>query len=434
MGSELDQIIDSVAKEKGISRTAVIEAIIRAVEKAAKKKLGPDRELDIKFNEKRGDIEIYAYKEVVEQVEDPETQVSLEQALAIDSGVKVGDTLGFRIDRKELEEFGRIAAQAAKQVMIQNVKDAERLMIYEEFKDRVGELISGIVRRFDRGDMIIDLGKTEACLRRQEQVPRESYRLGDRIRAYVLEVQKEVRGPQILLSRRTPKFVQKLFETEVPEISEGIVIIEGVAREPGVRTKIAVRSKDPDVDPVGACVGMKGARVQAVVSELRGEKIDIIPWTDDPAKNICNALAPAEITRMIIDDEEKHALVIVPDDQLSLAIGKRGQNVRLAVQLTDWEIDIKSESEMAELSEKIHKSLGEIPGIGPIISHKLYEEGFKSAEELAEADPESLMEVPGIGKARAERIIQSAREYLEQRNKIQEQGQSARKENNQKQS
>ncbi len=415
MGSELLEVIDSVVREKGIKRESVIEALKSAVLKAARKKLGPHRDLEVRFDEKQGEIELYEYKEVVEEVTDPDTQVSLKEARKIDPEAELGDMLGFKIDPKSYEEFGRIAAQAAKQVIIERVRDAERLMIYEEFKDREGELINGIVRRFERGNMIIDLGRAEAVLPHSEQVPRESYRVGDRIRAYVLAVHRESKGPQIVLSRKSPEFVRKLFETEVPEISEGIVVIEAIAREPGVRTKIAVSSRDPDVDPVGACVGMKGSRVQAVVQELRGEKIDIIPWTKDIATNICNALAPAEISRMIIDDDQKEVLVVVPDDQLSLAIGKRGQNVRLAVQLTGWNIDIKSETEMKELSEEAQRSLGQIPGIGNIIAQKLYQEGFTSPEELAEADPELLMELPGIGRAKAEQIIKSAKEFVEKK-------------------
>jgi transcription termination/antitermination protein NusA len=414
MSSELAQIIDIMVKEKGIKKEAVIDAIKSAVISAAKKKLGMERDLEVRFDEKRGEIELYEYKEVVETVEDPDSQVALDKASEIDTGAAVGDVLGFKIDPHSFGDFGRIAAQAAKQVIIQRVKDAERLVVYDEFKDRVGELISGVVRRFERGNMVIDLGKPEAILPHTEQVPRESYRVGDRIRAYVIQVQKETKGPQIILSRKNAEFVRKLFETEVPEISEGIVKIEAIAREPGVRTKIAVSSKDSDVDPVGACVGMKGSRVQAVVQELRGEKIDIISWTKDIASNICNALAPAEISRMIIDDDQQNAQVVVPDDQLSLAIGKRGQNVRLAVQLTKWDIDIKSETEMKDLIENAQKSLGQIPGIGNIIAQKLYQEGFTTPEELAKADPELLMSLPGIGHVKAEKIVQSAKDFLKQ--------------------
>jgi len=413
MSSELAQIIDVLVKEKGITKEAVIEAIKQAVISAAKRKMGIDRDMEVRFDEKRGEIELYEYKEVVEEVTNVEAQVSLKEAQKVDPEAEVGDVLGFKIDQNKFPDFGRIAAQGAKQVIIQRVKDAERLMIYDEYKDRVGELISGIVRRFERGNMVIDLGRPESVLPHSEQVPRESYRVGDRIRAYVLNVQKETKGPQIILTRKNAEFVRKLFEIEVPEISEGIVKIEALAREPGVRTKIAVSSRDSDVDPVGACVGMKGSRVQAVVQELRGEKIDIIAWTKDIATNICNALAPAEISRMIIDDEQKNAQVVVPDDQLSLAIGKRGQNVRLAVQLTEWDIDIKSEKEMKELSENAHKSLGQIPGIGNIIAQKLYQEGFTTPEELAKADPELLMALPGIGKVKAEKIIQAAKDFLQ---------------------
>jgi len=413
MGTALTQIIDSVVKEKGIKKESVIEALTNAVLSAAKKKMGANLELEVKFDEKRGEVDLYVYKKVVEKVEDPEREVSLEEARKLDPEAELDDSLGFKIDPRSFEDFGRIAAMTAKQVILQRVKDAERIMIYEEFKNRVGELLTGVVRRFERRNMIIDLGKTEGVLPHSEQVPRESYRIGDRIRALVVAVNRESKGPQIVFSRKSPQFVRKLFETEVPEISEGIVMIEAIAREAGVRTKLAVSSKDSDVDPVGACVGMKGSRVQAVVQELRGEKIDIIAWTKDIATNLCNALAPAEISRMIIDEEQKQALVIVADDQLSLAIGKRGQNVRLAVQLTGWDIDIKGETEMKELNESAQKSLGQIPGIGGIIAQKLYQEGFTSPVELAKIDPEILTDIPGIGLVKAKKIVQSAKEFIE---------------------
>jgi N utilization substance protein A len=298
-------------------------------------------------------------------------------------------------------------------VIIQKVRDAERLMIYNEYKDRVGEIITGIARRFEKGNMIIDLGRTEAVLPRNEQVPRENYRVGDRVRAYIMMVHQEARGPQVALSRRSAEFVKKLFKMEVPEINEGIVVIEAVARDPGVRSKVAVHSRDSDVDPVGACVGMKGSRVQAVVQELRGEKIDIIPWTRDIAKNVCNALAPAEVSRMIIDDEQEMVLVIVSDDQLSLAIGKKGQNVRLASQLTDWKIDIKGETEMEDLTKQAQTTLGRIPGIGPVLAEKLYLEGFTSAYDLSRADSEVLAAIPGIGKVKATKIMEAASDYFQ---------------------
>jgi N utilization substance protein A len=411
MASELLYVIDSVVKDKGITREVIVEALEMAMLTAARKKLGANRELEAHFNMDMGEIELFEFKEVVEEVTEPLTQISLEDGRNLDSEAEIGDSLGLKLDT---ENFGRIAAQTAKQVIIQKVRDAERLMVYEEYKDRVGEIINGTVRRFEKGNMIIDLGRTEGILPHSEQVPRESYRAGDRIRSYVLQVHQESRGPQVVLSRRSPVFVKKIFAMEVPEIAEGIVTVESIAREPGVRTKIAVLSRDSGVDPVGACVGMKGSRVQAVVQELRGEKIDIIPWTRDIAGNVCNALAPAEVARMIIDDDQHMMLVIVPDDQLSLAIGRRGQNVRLAVQLTGWNIDIKGETEMKDLTKKAQDTLGKISGIGGVIAEKLYLEGFTTASDLAKADTEALTALPGIGKVKAEKIIQAAKEMAAQ--------------------
>lgn len=410
IGTELLHVIDSVVKDKGISRPVLVEALESALLTAARKKLGSHRELEARFNEDLGEIELFEFKDVVEEIEDEYTQITFEEGRKLDPEAEIGDSLGVKIDT---DTFGRIAAQTAKQVIIQKVRDAERLMIYNEYKDRSGEIITGIVRRFEKGNMIIDLGRTEAILPRSEQVPRENYRVGDRVRAYIMQIHQESKGPQIVLSRRSPEFVTKLFEMEVPEINEGIVQIEAVARDAGVRTKIAVSSRDSDVDPVGACVGMKGSRVQAVVQELRGEKIDIIPWTMDIAKNVCNALAPAEVSRMIIDDEQKLVLVIVGDDQLSLAIGKKGQNVRLASQLTTWNIDIKSETEMDNLTRQARTTLGRIPGIGPVLAEKLYIEGFTSAYDLANADPEILAAIPGIGKVKSGKIIEAALKFFE---------------------
>ncbi len=407
--SELSHVIDSVVKDKGISREVLVEALENALLTAARKNLGPYRDLEARFNDEYGEIELFEFKDVVDEVEDEYTQVSLEEGRKLDPEAEVGDSLGVKIDT---EIFGRIAAQTAKQVIIQNVRDAERLMIYNEYKDRAGEIITGVVRRFEKGNMIIDLGRAEAILPRSEQVPKENYRVGDRVRARIMQVHQESKGPQIVLSRRSPEFVRKLFEMEVPEINEGIVSVGSVAREPGVRTKIAVSSRDSDVDPVGACVGMKGSRVQAVVQELRGEKIDIIPWTHDIAKNVCNALAPAEVSRMIIDDEQKLVMVIVADDQLSLAIGKKGQNVKLASQLTEWNLDIKSETEMDTLTREAQGTLGKVPGIGPVLAEKLYIEGYTTAYELAEADPELLAEIPGIATTKAEKIIEAGKTHF----------------------
>ncbi|HUT55793.1 MAG TPA: transcription termination factor NusA [bacterium] len=409
-GTELLHVIDSVMKDKGISREVLVEALESALLTAAKKKLGMHRELEARFNEDLGEIELFEFKEVVETVADEFTQVALDQGRALDPEAEVGDSLGVKIDT---ENFGRIAAQTAKQVIIQKVRDAERLMIYNEYKDRAGEIITGTVRRFEKGNMIVDLGRTEAILPRSEQVPRENYRVGDRIRAHIMQVHQESKGPQLVLSRRSQEFVKKLFAMEVPEVNEGIVVIEDVARDPGVRSKIAVSSRDSDVDPVGACVGMKGSRVQAVVQELRGEKIDIIPWTRDIAKNVCNALAPADVSRMILDDNQLMVLVIVSDDQLSLAIGKKGQNVRLASQLTGWNIDIKGETEMQNLTKEAQETLGRIPGIGPVLAEKLYLEGFTSAYDLSRADPEVLGAIPGIGKVKTMKIMEAASEFFQ---------------------
>jgi N utilization substance protein A len=320
--------------------------------------------------------------------------------------------LGVKVDTAD---FGRIAAQSAKQVIIQRMKDAERDIIYEDFKDRKGEIINGIVQRFDKGNIVANLGRTEAIIPSKEQVPREGYRPGDRVRAYVLDVKRISRGPQIILSRTHPGFIQALFELEVPEISEDIVTIEGVAREPGSRTKLGVSSRDRDVDPVGACVGMKGSRVQAVVQELRGEKIDIIAYDPDPAKYVVNALAPAEISRVIVDEVSQTMEVIVADEMLSLAIGRRGQNVRLASKLTGWRIDVQSETKYSEELRDGYRSLLDVVGVGDIGADTLFQAGYGSAESLAEAEVEDLASLQGIDEERAQQLISDAQQYLADR-------------------
>lgn len=341
----LNHIVDQVVKDKGIDRAVLIEALESAVLSAANKKYRNTRELETHFNEEMGEVELFEFVTVVDEVQDSYKEIDVAEAREIDPDVEIGDSLGMKMDAGS---FSRIAAQTAKQVIIQKVREAERDGVYNEFKDRVGELLNGIVRRYERGDLIVDLGRAEALLPQREQVPRENFRQGDRVRAYVAEVKMAPKGPQIILSRTHPGVVAALFKFEVPEVSEGIVEIKAVAREPGSRAKIAVYSHDHDVDPVGACVGMRGSRVQNVVSELRGEKIDIIPWTPDIARFACSALSPAEVTRVYVDNDEQSLEVIVPDDQLSLAIGKKGQNVRLAAKLTGWKIDIKSETRAAE--------------------------------------------------------------------------------------
>lgn len=341
----LKHIIDQIVKEKGIDRQVVMEALEQAVLTAANKKYRNTRDLEAHYNPEVGEVELFEFVTVVEEVQDSYKEIDLEEAREIDPDVEIGDSLGMKMDASG---FTRIAAQTAKQVIIQKVREAERETVFNEFKDRIGELINGLVRRFEKGDLVIDLGRAEALLSQKEQAPREVYRQGDRIKALITDIRMTPKGPQILLSRTHPGVLAKLFEAEVPEIAEGIVEIKSVVREPGSRSKIAVYSNDSDVDPVGACVGMRGTRVQNVVSELRGEKIDIIPWSEDVARFACNALAPAVVSKVYIDEENRAMEVIVADDQLSLAIGKRGQNVRLAAKLTGWKIDIKSESRAAE--------------------------------------------------------------------------------------
>jgi N utilization substance protein A len=406
---DLKRLIDQVSRDKGIDRQVLIATLEEAIRSAARKKLGQDLDLEVAYNDEYGEIEAFQFKQVVAQLKNPEQEISLAEGRKLDPDCEVGDSLGVKIDTST---FGRIAAQSAKQVIIQKMKDAEREIVFEDYKDRRGEIVNGIVQRFDKGGITVNLGRAEGILPYREQVPRESYRQGDRIRAYVLEVNKESRGPQILLSRTHPNFLAKLFALEVPEIAEGVVTIMGAAREPGSRAKIAVVSKDPDVDPVGACVGMKGSRVQAVVQELKGEKIDIIEYGVDPAKYVCNALAPAVISKVIIDQAKRSMEVIVPDDQLSLAIGKRGQNVRLASKLTGWHIDVKSEAKYQKSLKEGYQSLLALPGIGEATADHLYEAGFASAEELAGAQVDELAAIPGISQQKAENFIQAAKDYV----------------------
>lgn len=342
----LKHAIEQIVKEKGIDRNVVIEAMEQAVLTAANKKYRNTRDLEAHYNPDSGEVELFEFMTVVEEVQDSYKEISLEESHEIDPEAEIGDSLGEKLDASG---FSRIAAQTAKQVIIQKVREAERETIYNEYSDRISEIITGMVRRFEKGELLIDLGRAEAVLPAKEQMPREVYRPGDRIRAIITEIRMTTKGPQIILSRANPTMLAKLFEAEVPEIAEGIVEIKAIVRDPGSRAKIAVSSNDRDVDPVGACVGMRGARVQNVVSELRGEKIDIIPWSEDIARFSCNSLAPAQVSKVFVDEENRVLEIIVADDQLSLAIGKRGQNVSLAARLTGCRIDIKSESKAAEL-------------------------------------------------------------------------------------
>ena len=405
--ADIKRVVEQVSRDKGIDRSVLIKALEEALKSAARKKFGSNIDIEVQYNEENGEIEIFQFKEVAETVEESDLQISLTNGRKLDPECEIGDSIGTKMDPAT---FGRIAAQSAKQVIIQKMKDAEKDAVYSSFIDRKGEIINGIVQRIERGDIIVNLGQTEGMLPVREQVPRETYRRGDRIRAYILNVLHDTRGPQIILSRTHPNFLINLFKTEVPEISEGIVKIMGAAREPGVRAKFAVASNDTDIDPVGACVGMKGSRVQNVVQELRGEKIDIISWHLDPAKFVCNALAPAEISRVIIDEYNRAMEVIVPDEFLSVAIGKRGQNVRLASKLTGWHLDVQSESRYSKALQDGYASLVALPGVGASLADALYEKGFYSAEELSRAAKEDLVQIRGIGEETALKLIEAAKQ------------------------
>lgn len=437
MEVNLNQVIDQVSKEKGINADALQETLELAILQAAKKVFGAEREIEAQYNREQGVVELFQIIRLAENIEDPYNELTLEEAEEHGLDADIGDELLFQIfylaqdgdKAKEQDErygdilqlkgrrrsFGRIAAQTAKQVITQRIREAERDNVFSEYVDRKGEIITGIVRRFERGNIIVDLGRTEAILPIREQVPRESYRPGERIQAYVLDVQKNARGPQIVLSRTSPGLLIKLFEMEVPEIYEGIVRIETAAREPGSRAKIAVSSRDPDVDPIGACVGMKGSRVQAVVQELRGEKIDIVPYSEDSARFVCNAIQPAEVSRVLIDEETFTMELIVPDDQLSQAIGRRGQNVRLASQLTGWKIDIHSESKILELEQEARLALVAMDGIDAEQVDTLRRLGYRSLEHIAATPIEELANIPGITAESAERIRDGAVELQERR-------------------
>jgi transcription termination/antitermination protein NusA len=436
----LQHIIDQVSREKGIDPKVLVETMEQAILTAAKRTFGPNRELEARYNENIGQVDLFQYMTVVEDVSDEEREIAEEDAKRYGLEADLGEELGFQIfylkedtdkarqqdrefgDLLQLQQarhgFGRIAAQTAKQVIIQRVRDAERENIFNEYKDRKGEIITGVVRRFERGsNIIVDLGRTEGILPQKYQTPRETYRPGDRIVAFLSDIDREARGPQIILSRTDVGLLVKLFEMEVPEIYEGIVRIVAAAREPGARSKIAVSSRDPDVDPVGACVGMKGSRVQAVVQELRGEKIDIVPYDRDPARFVCNAIAPADVARVIIDEANSAMELVVPDDKLSLAIGRRGQNVRLASQLTGWRLDVIGESKFKIMEEQAISALASIENLDRVLALTLYKQGFRSLDEVAEAAEEELGAIEGLGgpanaaslKARAEAAMEKLR-------------------------
>lgn len=410
---ELLQVADAVAREKGIDRDEVLGAMEQAIQKAGRSRYGHEHDIRAHIDRKTGEIKLARFIEVTDDIENDFTQMSLEQARIRNENIQLGE---FLIDPLPPIDFGRIAAQTAKQVIVQKVRDAERERQFEEYKDRAGEVINGVVKRVEFGNVLVDMGRAEAILRREELIPRETVRQGDRVRALILDVRREQRGPQIFLSRTHPTFMAKLFAQEVPEIYDGIIEIKSVARDPGSRAKISVQSSDNSIDPVGACVGMRGSRVQAVVGELQGEKIDIIQWSEDPATFVVNALAPAEVTKVVLDEETNRIEVVVPDDQLSLAIGRRGQNVRLASQLTGWDIDILTEEDESERRQEEARKRAEMfikaLDVDEVIAHLLVAEGFTSIEEVGYVPLAELAEIEGFEEEIAEELRTRARNFL----------------------
>lgn len=407
---DLNALLGQIGRDKGINKEILIEALESAMLSAARKHYGHNLNLETQFNTETGEVEVLQFKVVVEKVEDDDTQISLVDARKeYDSEAMVGDEFGKKLNTAVL---GRIAAQTAKQVIIQKLRDAERGVIFEEYKDSKGELINGIVQRYDRGSLVVNLGRTDAILPKREQISRERYRQGDRLRGMILDIDRSARGPQIILTRSHPDFLKKLFAIEVPEIAEGAIEIKEVAREPGERAKIAVHSNDSNIDPVGACVGIKGSRVQAVVQELRGERIDIITWTPDEPSFVARALSPAEVARVVVDEDNHSMEVIVNDDQLSLAIGRRGQNVKLASKLTGWRIDVRSVSVAEEEAKRARQALEQIPGIDFTHAELLFQAGYRGAKDVSDALIEDLSDLGGISSEDASKIIKSASQYV----------------------
>lgn len=406
MLSDLKRIIDQISRDRGFDKKLLVEAIEEAVASAARKKYGSRRDMEVHYNEELGEVEVFQFRSVVEDAQDDQTEIAFERAKELDPEVQLGDELGEKMEN--ITELGRIAAQSAKQVIIHRMKDAEREVIYDMFRDRQGEVVSGIVQRFERGNMIVNLGRTDAILPKEHQIPKRSFKQGDRIRAYLAEVRQNSRDSQLILSRTADDFLGKLFNMEVPEIAEGIVKIMGVSREPGFRAKIAVSSTESDVDPVGACVGMKGSRVQNVVQELQGERIDIVTWSPDPAKYVYNALAPAHVSMVMVDEDANSLLVVVPNDQLSLAIGRQGQNVRLASKLMGWRIDVKSEQRWANLEDDGYQSLLQIPGIDEGLADQFFSKDIRSAIDLSKTAAEDLTIIRSIDDEFALKLIEAA--------------------------
>jgi N utilization substance protein A len=419
-GTEILQIADAVAREKGIDRDAVLEAMEQAIQIAGRRKYGHEHNIKAEIERKTGEIRLYRLLEVVEKVESDLTQISVERARKYDGEVEVG---GFVRDKLPPIDFGRIAAQTAKQVIVQKVRDAERDKQFQEYSKKIGEIINGVVKRVEFNNVVVDLGRTEAVLRREDLIPREVFRQGDRIRAYIADVRREKTGAQIFLSRTHPQFMAKLFTQEVPEIYDGIIVIKAVARDPGSRAKMAVISHDSSIDPIGSCVGVRGSRVQAVVQELQGEKVDIIHWSADPATFIVNALAPAEVSKVVIDQNKHRIEAVVPEEQLSLAIGRRGQNVRLATQLTGWEIDILTDEEESSRRAEEVRTLSQLfvdgLNVDEMIAHLLVTEGFSSIEEVAYTPVVELATIEGFDEAIAAELNNRAHTYItEQQNRL----------------
>jgi len=406
---DLNHVLDQIQKDKGIPKEILIEAIETAMMSAARKKLGFYGDLEAAYNSEVGEVELFQFKTVVNEVEDDQLEMTPKDAHELDPEADLGDSIGVKIDSKEL---GRIAAQTAKQVIIQKMRDAEKDVIVDEYEDKLGDIISGVVRRYEKGGLVLDIGKTEGIIYKRDQVEGENYKPGDRIQALLVEIDTRARGHMLLFSRKHKEFVKSLFEMEVPEISEGIVEIKSVARDAGVRSKIAVYSVDSDVDPVGACVGMKGSRVQSVVQELRGEKIDIVLWDPDPARFVCNAIAPAQVTKVIIIDNKHSMEIVVPDDQLSLAIGRKGQNVRLAANLTGWNIDVYSETKLEEMATFAKTKLVEDFGVDEGMATVLYGHAYRSPEEIAGAEEADFLSIPGINEDSLRGIYEKAKKYV----------------------
>ncbi|NDV21449.1 transcription termination factor NusA [Desulfovibrio sp. JC022] len=392
MGSELKKAIDQISKDRGIDRDLLIDTLEEAVRSSVARKYGDAMDIEVNFNEDAGEIEVYQFKVVAEEVEDEISEITLEEAKAHDPNVQLDDEMGFKL---KIEDLGRIAAQSAKQVIIQRMRDAEQEIIYDEFKNRMHEIVSGIIQRRDRTGWIINLGRTEAVLPKGEQIPRERYKRGDRVQAFIIDVQKESRGPQITVSRSHPDYMSSLFKREVPEVDDATVKIMGVARDPGLRAKVAVNSVDRDVDPVGACVGIRGSRIQNIVQELRGERIDIVVWSQDIAMYAQNALSPAVITRIAVDEDEKTLEVVVPDDQLTVAIGRKGQNVKLASRLLGWKIDVFTESRYGEMNAA-SKGLDQLASVAEIPVDNFFSAGFETVSQVANASEEILMSISGM--------------------------------------